>query len=309
MIITELNNANPYTYVSGNAIKLLGTSLPEIITPEVNDICICDFIQCQYIEKVFASQTPNNEWYKNDMNEFLFKRFVASDTVGIELWKSGVKVADLNTNAYGTFFNGFASGTPEQQLYVGYLLEWELVQAAFGNGIYEVKAFLNIVGNASTYVSRQFKLQTYNDRAANKTVRIETTQNGNILGSDFDFTNLNWYQSLRLPGTFGNPNPILEIDNYINSNHEDRQIAAKNSREWQLTTDFINYEVATKLLYNKLLANKILITDYLIKAESIFRRIDVMVSEIEKPEIKGTPDRVYNAKFTDKLDKYKKRNF
>jgi len=309
MIITELSNNTPYIYESGNAIKLLGKSLPEIITPSVNDICICDFVTCQYVEKIFASQAPSNEWWKNDMNEFLFKRLIAADTVAIELFKEGVKVADLNNNTYGTFFNGFPSGSAEQQLYVGYLLKWELVQAAFGNGNYQIKAQLNIVGNASTYTSRDFRLQTYSDVAANKTVRIESTQNGNIIGSDFDFTGLNWYQSLRLTGTFGNPSPILEIDDYVNSNHEQRQITAKNSREWFLQTDFINYEVATKLLYNKLLANQILMTDYLIKAESIFRRVEVMVAEIEKPEIKGTPDRVYNVTFTDKQDKYKKRNF
>lgn len=308
MIITNLPNGTPYTYGSGNAGKLLGPSLPEIPTAEINDICICDFITCEYVENVFASQSPNNEWWKNDMNEFLFKRFVATDTVSIELYKDEVKVADLNTNALGTFFNGFASGSAEQQMYVGYLLEWELVQAAHGNGTYQVKAQLNIIGNASEYESRKFKLMQYSDEAANATVRIESTQNGNIIGSQFDFTDLNWYQSVRVPGTFGNPTPILETENYIDSNHYSKQITAKNSREWTLKTKQINYEVATKLLYNKLLANQILITDYLIKAESIFRRIDVMTSEIEKPEILGV-NRIYNVTFTDSQDKFKKRNF
>ena len=114
---------------------------------------------------------------------------------------------------------------------------------------------------------------------------------------------------MRIPGTFGNPSPILETDNYINTNHETRQITAKNSREWALTTGLINYEVASKILYNKLLANKVLITDYLIKAESIFRRVDVIVTEVDKPEIKGIPDRAYTMKFKDRKDIFKKRNF
>ena len=154
-----------------------------------------------------------------------------------------------------------------------------------------------------------FNLLVYSDREANKTVRIESTQNGNIFGSIFDFTGLNWKQSLRVPGTFSSLSPTLEVENYLNSNHENRQITAKMSREWGLTTGLINFEVATKILYNKLLANEVLITDYLIKAESIFRRIDVMVSEIDKPEIKGTPDRAYNIKFTDRKDTFRKRNF
>lgn len=309
MIITHLPNTAPYVYQSGNAVKILGPSLPEVPDPQTNDVCICDFIQCQYIERVFASQSPNNEWYKNDMNEFLFKRFVSGDTVAIELYKDDIKIEDLNTNTFGTFFNGFPSGTPEQQLYVGYLLEWEKVQAIHGNGIYQVKVQLNIIGSASTYESRLFSLLTYGDREANATVRIESYQNGNIFGSQFDFTGLNWYQSLRIPGRFGLTAPILETDNYLNSNKENRQITAKVSREWELITGLINYEVASTILYNKLIANKLLITDYLIKAESIFRREDVMPSDISKPELKGTPDRVYTMNFTDRLDKYKKRNF
>lgn len=307
MIITQLPNGTPYTYASANAFKFLGQSLPEITIPEENDICVCDFLQCEYVEKTFAHSS--GDWYKNDMNEFLFRRFVAADTVSIELYKEDVKVADLNNNALGTFFNGFASGSAEQQMYVGYLLEWELVLAAHGVGEYQVKAQLNIIGNASTYESRKFNLVIYSDLAANGSVRIESTQNGNIIGSDFDFTDLNWYQSLRLPGNFGNPTPTLETDNYINSNHEQRQIKAKNSREWVLNTKKIDYEVATKLLYNKLLANEVLMTDYTIKAESIFRRINVFPSEIEKIDLVNSPEKMYKVKFTDKKDIFKKRNF
>lgn len=309
MITIQLPITKAFSYGSGNAAKILGAALPKIVTPEINDICVCDFVQCEYEEKVFASQTPNNEWHKNDKNEFLFRRFVASDTVAIELYKDNIKIEDLNNNSFGTFFNGFSSGTSDQQKYVGFLIEWEKVQATHGNGMFQIKAQLSIIGNASTFESRIFNLLQYEDRAANKTVRIESTQNGNILGSDFDFTGLNWYSSLRIPATFGNPSPVLETDNYINSNHEARQITAKNSREWTLTTGLINYEVASKILYNKLLANKVLITDYLVKAESIFRRVDVIVTEVDKPEIKGIPDRAYTMKFTDRKDIFRKRNF
>jgi len=309
MITIQLPITTAYTYGSGNAEKILGAALPVITTTELNDVCVCDFVQCQYQEKVFASQSPNNEWYKNDKNEFLFRRFVASDSVSIELYKDAILIEDLDNNSFGTFFNGFASGTAEQQKYVGFLLDWELVQATYGNGMYQVKAQLSIIGNSSTYESRIFNLLQYEDRAANKTVRIESYQDGNIFGSSFDFTGLNWYSSLRIPATFGNPSPILETDNYINSNHESRQITAKNSREWTLTTGLINYEVATKILYNKLLANKVLITDYLIKSENLFRRIDVIVTEVDKPEIKGIPDRAYTMKFTDRKDIFRKRNF
>jgi hypothetical protein len=309
MIIIEQANTTPYVYNSGNAGKVLGPSLPETPDPQTNDSCICDFIQCEYVENTFASPANPNDYWKNDQNEFLFKRFVVADTVAMELHKDNVKVADLNTNTYGTFFNGFASGSAEQQLYVGYLLDWLLVYNAFGSGSYTVVANLNIIGQSTVFTSRVFRLVLYSDRLANGTIRVESTQNGNIFGSDFDFTGLNWYQSLRLPGTFGNPTPVFETTEYKTSTHKRVQNKAKMSREWSLTTRMISWEVAEKLIYNKLLGNEILVTDYQIKAESIWRRISVFMQDVEKPEIKNNPKRRYNIKFTDEEDKFTKRNF
>ncbi len=309
MIIIEQTNSNPYIFNSGNAGKVLGPSLPETPDPQTNDTCICDFIQCEYVEQIFASPAfPNDDW-KNDKNEFLFKRFVATDTVLMELHKDGDKVDDLNNDDYGTFFDGFSSGSNEQQLYVGYLLDWLSVFNAFGAGSYTVVTTLDIIGNVTTSTSRTFRLVLYSDLEANGTVRIESTQNGNIRGNDFDFTGLDWYQSLRIPGEFGNPTPIFETTEYVTSQHKRRQNKAKMSVEWSLNTRLISWEVVQKLIYNKLLGNQILITDYQIKAESLWRRVDVFMQEVDKPEIKNNPKRRYNIKFVDVEDIYEKRNF
>lgn len=309
MIIIQQPNTVPYTYDSGNAGKIIGPSLPETPDPQNNDVCICDFIQCEYVENIFVSPSSPNDYWKNDKNEFLFKRFVAADTVTMELRLEGVKVADLNDNTYGTFFNGFGAGTSEQQLYVGYLVDWLSVYNAFGIGSYKVVANLNIIGVSTVFESREFNMVIYSDVAADGTVRIESYQNGNIFGNEFDFTGLDWYQSLRVPGSFGNPSPIFETTEYITSQHKRRQNKAKMSREWTLNTKLISWEVVDKLVYNKLLGNEIKITDYQIKAESLWRRVDVFMQEIEKPEIKNNPKRRYNIKFVDVKDIYTKRNF
>lgn len=308
MIIETLPNTIPYSYGSGNAFKVLGKSLPTIEVTPIPDFCICNFIQCQYSEKIFADVATDDYW-KNDKSEFLFKRLVAADSVLIELYKDGIKVDDLNNNTYGTFFNGFPSGSSEQQLYVGYLVDWKLVQAAFGFGSYEIKAQLNIIGVASEFVSRTFNLCQYSDILAHQTVRIETTQNGNIIGNQFDFTGLDWYGSVRIPATFGNPTPIYEEDRYVSETRKKRQIQDKMSREWSLITKKINWEVANVLIYNKMLANEILITDYNIYAESVWRRISVLPKELEKRETVNNPDKLYNITFVDSNDYYIKRNF
>lgn len=309
MIIIEQSNSVPFVYGSGNAFKILGPSLPVITTVDLPEFCICDFIQCEYVENVFADPSNLGDFWKNDQNEFLFKRVVAVDTVTMELHKDNVKVDDLNNNDYGTFFNGFPSGNSEQQLYVGYLLDWSSVMTAFGAGNYTIVANLDTIGVQTVSTSRVFRLILFADILADGTVRVESTQNGNIFGSPFDFTGLNWYQSLRLPGTFGNPTPIFETTEYMTSTHKRKQNKAKMSREWDLKTRLINWEVAEKLVYNKMLGNEILITDYQIKAESVWRRQSVFMQDIEKPEITGTPKRRYNIKFIDDKDIFTKRNF
>lgn len=310
MIIETLTNTTPYILTSGNAGKILGPSLPTIVEIETNDLCICDYVPCGLIvEKVFCSVLPNTDWWKNDKNEFLFKRLVSSDTVAIELYKDGLKIEDLNTNAFGTFFNGFASGSAEQQLYVGFLLDWQLVHTTHGLGTYQVKAQLNIIGNASDFVSREFQLCIYSDTNASGTVRIESTQNGNIEGGQFDFTGLDWYQSIRIPGIFGNPTPVYESGRYVTSTRKVVQNRDKLGHQWTLNTKLISWEVVQLVIYNYMLGNEILITDYFIRAESVFRRIGVFPEEMEKADGQGNPNRRYNVTFVDNIDILIKRNF
>ena len=196
-IIEILPNSAPFTNYFGMATKVLGSrpiSIPE--ASQTNEFCICDLLPCAYEELIFVHS--DNSWFKNDKNEFLFKRIIDTDTIALELWLNDFKIEDLGNNDFGTLYDGFASGTVEQQLYYGFLIDWNLVYDTHGVGKYQVKAALNIIGVDSTFESRTFNMMVYSDEAAHSTVRIESTQNGNIIGSQFDFTGLNWYQSLRI---------------------------------------------------------------------------------------------------------------
>lgn len=308
MIIIDLNNTSPSGNVTGNTGKISLSPLPRFAPEDNNEICICDFISCTYSEVVFASQSSSDHW-KNDNSEFLFKRFIATDSVDIKLYKNGSEIALLNDNTYGTFYNGLSGENEEQLLYVGYYLNWKTVQSLHGNGNYQVKADLNVIGNVSEYESRIFMLETYSDRGAHKTVKIETTQNGNIIGSQFDYSGLNWKQSIRVPGTFGNPKPIPETNNYVNTSRDILQISMKMTREWSFSSGLINYEVSSQLIYDKMMANEILITDYNIYAESVWRRVGVFPIEIDKPDIADNPYKAFTIKFSDNKDIFTKRNY
>lgn len=305
MIIKIFPNVSPGE-LTGNTIKQLGKSLP-VVTPEsISAICICNYIKCKYKEPVFASNT--NDFWKNDKSDFLFKRLLLADTVDIYLYRGGKKVALLDNNNYGAYFDGF-TGSDQQQLYKGFLVDWKKVLQIEGVGNYEVRADLVVAGVATEFISREFELKGYSDLLANGTVRIEAYQNGNIFGGNFDYTGNNWYSSVRIPGIFGNPTPEYLDDNYISGSREKKQISATMSRKWTLATKLLPWQVAEKLVYNQMLANKILITDYNIFAESIWRRLDVRLSEISKPVFKSNPNKSYTFTMLDTKNIFEKRNY
>jgi hypothetical protein len=306
MITLQLTDSAPQPFGSGLATKKKGDSLPNISSKKSNDVCYCEF-ECYYRGSVFAE--PGGEGYKNDKSQFLFRRFVPSDTVAIELWKNGEKIADLNDNTYGTFFNGFPSGTAEQQLYVGFLLEWEEVFNAFGGGEYQIKAELSIIGVTSTFESEFYRLMGYSDKAADGTVRIETIQNGNIMSSIFDFTGLQWCQSVRVRGRFYEDGEDFEKIVYQTQEYRQEQVQDKIIENWTLEADLLPRSVSEFLTKNAVLSNEFTVTDYNILNEQILREIDVYPESIEKNRIQDNRNSNYVIKFTSKDDNIIKRNF
>ena len=306
MITIQLTDSAPQPFESGLATKLKGESLPTITPRQTNDFCYCE-VECEYVGNVFAE--VGGEDYKNDKSQFLFRRFVASDTVAIELWRNGEKIEDLNTNAYGTFFNGFPNGTAEQQLYVGYLVEWEEVYAVYGGGEYQIKAELTIIGVASTFESELFRLMGYSDKAADGTVRIETVQNGNIMSSVFDFTGLEWYQSVRMRGNFYEESEEFEKIVYKTQEYRQEQVQDKIIENWTLQADFIPRSVSEFLTKNAVLSNSFNVTDYNLLNEKILREIEVYPESIEKTRIQDNRKSNYIIKFTSRNDNIIKRNF
>jgi hypothetical protein len=306
MITIQLTNGNPYPIYTGMATKIQQPSLPLIIPGAENDFCYCHY-ECAYTEKVFGSVSSNDYW-KNDKNTFIYRRLIAADTVTIKLLKDNVEIATITDNTYGEFINGYPSGTPEQQLYVVFTVFWQNVLIAFGGGSYKIEAELNILGSSTTETSREFKLYAYSDLNADGTVRIETVQNGNIMSSEFDFTDLELYQSYRIPGKFTEVTPGIEDDSYLDSNYKKTQIQTKLIPKWLLRTKRIPRAISLLLTRDSILANEFLITDYNIINEDIFRRVNLYVEGIEKPDIGKTTRPIYEVTFIDKVDDKLKRN-
>ncbi len=131
-------------------------------------------LSCNYIEYVFCDSSNEVD---NDKSSFLLRKATNTDTIVFEIWKSGVKQADITDDTFGDFYPTF----DEQPLYTGVIIDWQKVKDVYGFGCYTIVASQNIASVDSTFTSRCFKILPFNAVYADKTVRIESYQKGNIL--------------------------------------------------------------------------------------------------------------------------------
>lgn len=265
--------------------------------------CICG---CEPYQRVFAK--PGEEWWKNDKRQFIAKRITASDTVTFQLYKNDVLVGTLNNSTYGTFYD-FGTWT-NQPDYKGFQLEFEKVFNLLGYGVYKVVTTVVSLGDTFTSTSLEYECIEYSDLLANGTVLIETYQNGYIMRNDFDYTGMNWYQSYRIEGFFGYKEPRFETDNYQNSARDITQIQDKITNVYTLETKMLPSILMNALLYDALLANQILITDYNLCNFERYKRLSVYTESIEDfTTFELNPHAVSRFKFLEKRQDIIKRNF
>jgi len=275
------------------------------------EVCGCDFATC-FSERVFADTEASGDFWKADKSDFLFRKQLSSDTVVFELWKRGRLVTALNNNTYGNYYASFT----DTNLQTGFVADWTSIFNAFGGGIYTVKIQYTTLGTSYTLESREFNLLPYRPELAHNTVRIESYQTGNIIGSDVDYslvlTDLpnGWYSSIRLEGRFWANGNSLEVNEYLNSNYQVTQNNNEVINEYSFETRIIPDSVNTRITQDQILANSVLITDYNLYASRPFRRKEVVptaFSEVEQFEEKGGTKFIIT--FGDRKRNVKKRNF
>jgi hypothetical protein len=278
-------------------------ALSGLVEEDGYNVCVCD--GCEFVETAFVNN--GGAYYKNDKKSFIKSKVFSSDTIEFTLWKNGVQVAALNASTYGTFYN-FGSPLLINANYKGMLVDWNLVQLAFGYGKYKVRTVHTSLGTPYTSDSWEFEVVEYNDFRADGTFRMETYQNGAIEGG-FDYSGINWYQSLRISGKLGNKQVELIETNYQKTNREKVQIQAEVENTWTLNTELLPAVVYNIINEDAILANKVQITDYNLKNQEIYRRLNVYFSNIKDQEMhnftrKG--DFVYELKL--KRGNKRKRN-
>lgn len=302
MIILQMADTNP---LYGHTIMtvLSGPFVNTVSEVPALEFCILDY-ESEYFECVFGGDA--NEDYQNDQTSVIFRKQIATDTIVWNLKKDGVTVAILNTNALGTYYPTF-DNQPEQ---LGFLLDFQKVLVAHGSGVYQIESVINQLGQDTTKLSRKFQLLPFTEEAADGTVKIETFQNGNIRNIGVDYTGINWKQSVRIKGKFGDKQPLLEINNYVDSSYKKQQIVTVVNTEWTLETNLLTNGVSDELIYDNLTGNDIFITDYNLLNNSItYKRVSTSLQDIEANHKENNTKSTYNFIFGDRLENNRKTNY
>jgi len=291
------------------ALKLDNTSpinpVTELLVADTGDFCACDF-RCDFVEQVFANSVGDG--VSNDFTDFLVRKIAATDTVTINLFRYDLLVATISDNSLGTFDDGFAV----QPLYVGWLADWTLIFNAFSGGQYEVKITSVTLGQTLELESRKFKLAFFDPELADRTVKIESFQNGNILNSEFDFTDLKdggWLSSIRLRGVFGEMSPSIEKDVYLDSSHRETQNRDQVIREYSLRCEIVPETIFTRIAGKDMLGNEVFISAFNVFNDEIYTKFPVTVDSFEEEVYKENGFMNFKIKFKDRQQNGIKRNF
>ena len=269
--IIENTNSSPME-MCGIAGRIVAqcTTVPSV-SDISKDFCYCNYI-CEYQECVFGGAT--DDCY-NDKSSFLYRKLTASDTVVITIEKDGVVVHTVTDQSYGVYIDTFTL----QPLYVGFIADWDRILTGFGAGNYKIVTTSTIAGTANVFTSCKFYLQPYTVEAANGTIRVEWWQNGNIEASQFNLTNLEWYQSVRLKSSFVPTEPTVVHDRYLTSDRRSTQIQTQVIGNYELRTKLLPQVKVETLICDMILANEILITNSNI-FEKDYKQLKVKPEEV-----------------------------
>ena len=250
-----------------------------------------------------------SEDYQNDKSTFFYRRSQATDTITLKLKKDGTEVATITDNTYGTLYDFGTWTTEPQKNYKIFIIDWDDVYTAFGNGVYLINAeYVITSGGTFDIASQEFKLQEYSDYRADGTVSFSWTQNGRIRNSEFDYTGLDITQYIRLDGKFGGWEPALEKDEIIYSNYERKQVQDEIVNSYSFQSKLVDSYISKLLINDMMLADSINVTDFnLYNHRKDYINFQLRQDEVSIEEFPSSDKAVLDLKFTDKVKNHLKQ--
>lgn len=309
MITTTLNNGIPMP-LRGFATMAIGNILiGQKFATEEDKAFIA---KCCYVNLVLAG---GSEIHQNDITSFLFKAFIFErrgqihiDTINFFLEKetAGVysEVAVLDGSTYGILFG---LGTLNNPFLTGFKLNWSSVLSGLGEGNYRIRTDRVLITGSDSIFSINYHLKTYSPELADNTIWIEWIQDGQIIDG-LDYTGLDWYQAIRLPGFFGEKQTEFEEETWKDTNYTNWQIRHELSFIEKCEIAMLPSCIGD-ILFNLLQANTILISDYNIKNYDYnLIQKPVRLAGIDETKYDNNRQAVYNLTFSDRKDNHIKIN-
>jgi hypothetical protein len=256
-----------YGYLGSKYARLIPVNPVDIIEPIIpsKDMNCCS----DFVWRVLADANSNDE-FKNDKNTFYWWFNAESITFAdLTLVNNLGDEYLLNSNTdYGTPKDyGFYTNA-QNEVFVGYEIDWKKVIDNLGEAIYYIKCDTEtIFGDKITLYSRNYCLKQYSADRADKTVRVEYWLNG-ILGISEndskikDFGELNIYNSHRFDGYFIYSESQYKDDYIIYNNGQRKYVEDEQEPEYTLSLKPIPAFKHDILRTDILQADEIQITDY-----------------------------------------------
>jgi hypothetical protein len=305
MITVDINNTYP-DQLKGMATMIIANTIVPQTVPEIDDR-IVQSVCC--VAQYVLADLSNSDNYRNDKTAVLYKRLLAVDTIVYTLQKyttSWNDIDTLNDNTWGTYYDFGSIANTDLK---GYLLDWNLVLGFEGEGNYRIKIARTILGASDTLYTAVFALRNYSIDLADMTVRLEWTQDGNIIDG-IDYTGCNWYQQIRVPGFFGNEQLSKDEVTWKDSNYNQFQIRSDVVKSYSLELGWIPACMVEQFFDNWLQGVQLLVTDYNIENFDwgLLRKV-MFFESIEDTEYKHKERLAkYKLKLTDQLQNHIKKN-
>ena len=151
----------------------------------------------------------------------------------------------------------------------------------------------------------------FTQRAADKTVRIDSVMNGYLERLGIEFKNSGFKTSLRFGGFFGRRQPKYEEDNIVYTNFESTQISMHQTNEFLLQSNLLPYCMTSQIYDFALFANDIYLNDYNFNNHiRDFIKFPVKLAEAKDINYSNlTTKAVVNLTFSEKFINNIKRNY
>lgn len=269
-------------------------------------------IRCCTPNVVMASKT-SNDLDKNDMTALIFRMSYATDVITFALYKNGSKVADIDDQTHGRYWNiGDITYYPDQALMCGVELDWLKILNLYDYGTYYVAVTIN----GETFNTMPYLLQEYDIYKLDGTVKIESYMNGILLRKRLNYKELNIRDCLRTKGSFGYVNKEVTVTNDLFSRN------GSNRREL-IQRELTNIDIYTlellpipeclgdKILNYHFMANQLYISDYNANNYS-YNYNRILCYADEAPELnptKTTREIIIKQKLKESVQDNQKKNY